>query len=241
MRIPSTTHCLLALLLSSVCSPAQNAAPQTTIPDGSHFQSQQNYQTMWEDYYAIQKGKQLDLIFIGDSITQRFRWGHGRPVWQKYFANRALDFGEDGDTTQNVLWRLKNIDVREFKPKVAVILIGTNNTKNTPQEIAAGVKAVVTTTQETFGEIKIILVSILPNARATATMAAVNELIKNFADNQSVFYLDLASKFTPQGDNWKGLDGDRLHPTTLGYELWQAELQPLLDKLLPAHESVTKQ
>jgi lysophospholipase L1-like esterase len=80
--------------------------------------------------------------------------------------------------------------------------------------------------------VKIILVSILPNARAPEKMAAANKLIQPLGDDQTVFYLDLAAKMTPVGDSWKGLGPDRLHLLPEGYELWASEMEPLLTKLL---------
>jgi len=208
--------------------------PRSTIPDGNNYKTKEGFQTSWEDYVATRKGKPCDIIFIGDSITINWRWGPGRTVWLKYYADRALDFGQSWDTTQNALWRLQNLDIKGFTPKVAVILIGTNNDHDKPEDIAAGVKAVMDATRATFSGVKVVLVSILPNGRANETMQAANAIIKTYADDQSVFYLDLAAVFTPVGNNWKGLGGDRLHPTTEGYEMWAAALNPLLAKLIPA-------
>ena len=44
--------------------------------------------------------------------------------------------------------------------------------------------------------------------------------------------LDLAAKMTLEGGTWKGLGPDKLHLTVEGYELWAAEIDPLLAKLL---------
>jgi hypothetical protein len=67
-----------------------------------------------------------------------------------------------------VLWRLEHFDIASFRPQVAVVLIGTNNTRDTPEDIAAGVKAVIAKTQQVFPRVKVVLTSILPNARAKA-------------------------------------------------------------------------
>jgi len=219
---------------------AETNAPLTTVPSDSNYKSHYAFNKSCEDLVAAMKGKPCDIIFIGDSITQNFTgrptpgWGSvGGAVWDKYYANRnALNFGVGADATQNVLWRLDHMDIKEFKPKVAVVLIGTNNTRNSPEDIAAGVKAVVGKTRQTFAGVKIILISILPNARATETMAAANRLIQPLGDNQTIFYFDLASKMTPVGDSWKGLGPDRLHLTPEGYELWASEMEPLLTKLI---------
>jgi lysophospholipase L1-like esterase len=157
----------------------------------------------------------------------------GKGVWDQHYGGRnVLNFGVGADRTEHVLWRLENMDIKDFHPKAAVILIGTNNNINTPEEIAAGVKAVVAKTQERFGGVKIILMSILPNARATAKMEEANKLIAPIADEKSIFYFDLASKMPKEGDSWKGLGRDKLHLMPEGYELWATEMEPLLSRLL---------
>ncbi len=190
---------------------------------------------------AAIKGQPCDIIFIGDSITDRWL-APGKAVWDKYYAPRhALNFGVFADTTQNVLWRFDNVDLTGLHPKVAVILIGTNNTKDEPQQIADGVKAVMGRTQAAFPGVKIILVSIMPNQRAQDKMMATDAIIKNFADNQSVYWLDLVPLMPPvtttKADgttdmNWKGLGGDHLHPDASGYQIWADAMEPLLSQLL---------
>jgi lysophospholipase L1-like esterase len=217
--------------LSAADTPA--GAPSTTVPSDSNYTGRHAADNKAsEALVAAMKGKPCDIIFIGDSITQMWTT-RGKEVWDKHYAGRnALDFGVGADATQHTLWRLEHMDVAAFRPKVAVLLIGTNNTRDTSEDIAAGVKAVLTKTRATFPGVKVILMSILPNARANEKMMAVNALTKGFADNGSVFYLDLAAKMTPAGDSWKGLGPDKLHLTPEGYELWAAELDPLLAKLL---------
>ncbi len=226
-----TAATIAPLSLSAADTPA--GAPSTTVPSDSNYTGRHAADNQaCEALVAAMKGKPCDLIFIGDSITQMWMT-RGKAVWDKHYAGRnALDFGVGADATQHTLWRLEHMDVAAFRPKVAVLLIGTNNTRDTPEDIAAGVKAVMTKTRATFPGVKVILLSILPNARANEKMMAVNALTKNFADNRSVFYLDLTAKMTPEGDSWKGLGPDKLHLTPEGYEMWAAELDPLLAKLL---------
>ena len=76
--------------------------------------------------------------------------------------------------------------------------------------------------------------SILPNSRANAKMMQADTLIAPLADNRTVYYFDLASRMTPQGDNWKGIGGDHLHLVPEGYELWASSMEPLLTRLLAA-------
>jgi lysophospholipase L1-like esterase len=225
---------VLAALLAAAFSGAALAAPSTTVASDQNYRPRLNYQAYFGDYMALRRGHAADLIFIGDSITEQWRWGAGRPVWNQHFEERAFDFGLGADKTEHTLWRLENIDLPGLAPKAAVIMIGTNNVNDTPEDIAAGVKAVIAATQKKFAGIKVVLVSILPNTRAGEKMAQVNALIAPLADRKQVYYLDLASKFVPVGDNWKGLGRDKLHLTAEGYEAWAAELEALLPTVLQA-------
>ena len=229
----------------STNAPATAMLPEpdsTTTPDNTRYLNRPNLLTGCEAQLAAFNDKPCDIIFIGDSITERWL-GPGKAIWEKDYAPRhALDFGVGGDKTQNVLWRLNNMDVQNLRPKVAVVLIGTNNyLKNNPHEIADGIKAVLANTQEIFPGVKIILVSIMPNERATEKMMQVNSLIKGFADNSTIYYLDLVplmppvATTAPDGSvdtNWKGLGSDHLHPDASGYQIWADAMEPLLTKLL---------
>lgn len=226
----SCSRFLLALAGLCAFSPELIRAEPASVIPADHYRSWQ--EKFWQSQVDLKRPQPPDLIFIGDSITQ-FWPSTGRATWEKYYAARALNFGIAGDTTQNVLWRFEHLDLKAFHPKVGVILIGTNNYHDTPQDIATGVKAVIDKTRQTFPGIKIILNSILPNAREPAKMVAANDLIKAFADGRDVLFLDLATAFTPEGDSWKGLQPDKLHPDASGYEIWVAALNPVLAKFIP--------
>jgi lysophospholipase L1-like esterase len=223
---------LIAALLAATFTSV--AAGPATVADDGNYRPRLNYQVYFNDYLAVKKTQPVELIFIGDSITEQWRWGAGSPVWKQHFEERGFDFGLGSDKTQHTLWRLENIALPGMAPKVAVIMIGTNNFTDTPAEIAAGVKAVVQATQKKFPGIKVVLMSLLPNARAGEKMAEANGLLASMADKNRVHYLDLAAKFTPSGDNWKGLSRDKLHLTAEGYDMWATELEALLPSVRAA-------
>lgn len=70
-----------------------------------------------------------------------------QPTWQTFYGSRgALNLGFSGDGTENVLWRLANGEVDGLQPKVALVLIGTNNTGHlgqTAEQTQLGIDAVV--------------------------------------------------------------------------------------------------
>lgn len=226
----------------TLAAPTKPVEPtSTTTPDNTRYQNNPALLASCQTRLAAFNDKPCDIIFIGDSITEGWL-GAGKEIWEKNYAPRnALNFGISGDKTQNVLWRLENMEVQTLKPKVAVILIGTDNLMNTSHDIADGVHAVIANTQETFPGVKIILVSIMPCERAHDTMMQADSIIKNNADDSNVFYLNLVPLMPPvtttaadgsTDTNWKGLSKDHLHPTIAGYKIWADAMEPLLTKLL---------
>jgi len=87
----------------------------------------------------VKKGN-VDLVFIGDSITQGWE-GKGKDVWAEFYGKRnAVNLGIGGDRTQHVLWRLDNGNLEGVTPKAAVIMIGTSRslapeTSNTHRQL----------------------------------------------------------------------------------------------------------
>ena len=108
-----------------------------------------------------------DLLLIGDSITQGWE-GEGKGVWAKYYAPRkAVNLGIGGDRTQHVLWRLDHGNLDGIKPKLAVLMIGTNNSNgndNTAEEIGAGIRAIVARLREKLPETKVLILAVFPAA-----------------------------------------------------------------------------
>src|SRR4051812_45994097 len=97
------------------------------------------------------KNGKVGVLFVGDSITDGWRnpvnkeGKGGKEVFDKaYGSHDPLNIGIGGDRTQHVLWRLDNGEVEGISPKVAVLMIGTNNLGgNMNDEIAAGVTKIV--------------------------------------------------------------------------------------------------
>jgi lysophospholipase L1-like esterase len=247
---------LLALVVTChlAIASAQDAVPPsppplliteatTTPAPNPRYQSKPGPFNACRARVAEAAGKPCDLIFIGDSVTDRWL-GPGKDVWERRYAPRhALNFGCFADQTQNVLWRLDHMDIASLRPRVAVVLIGTNNSKDRPEAIAAGVKSIILRTQALFPGIATILVSIMPNQRAQEVMMATNAIIRGYADGQTVFWLDLVPLMVPvttitengkADSNWRGLGNDHLHPDASGYELWSDAMEPLLNRLLTA-------
>lgn len=181
-----------------------------------------------------------DLVFIGDSITQRWE-GDGKPVWDNYYAHRnALNLGFSGDHTEHVLWRLMNGELENVDPKLFVLMIGTNNTghrQDPPEQTADGIKLILELLQDRKPDAKILLLSVFPrdpkpDGKLRRLNTAINERIKGFADGDKIQWLDLTSTFlAPDGMLPKETMPDFLHPQAAGYEIWAKAMESHIARL----------
>ena len=130
----------LALLAMAGISQAAGPNPATTPASRTEAGWQQRHESM---NARVKKGN-VDLIFVGDSITHC--WESVPDLWNKYYGKRnAVNLGISGDQTCHVLWRLDHGNIDGISPKLAVVMIGTNNAGNgqSAELVAEGVKAVV--------------------------------------------------------------------------------------------------
>jgi arylsulfatase A-like enzyme/lysophospholipase L1-like esterase len=200
-------------------------------------------ETWWrERYQAVNERARnnADLLFIGDSITQGWE-STGQQAWDKYYQRRnALNLGFSGDRTEHVIWRLTQGNLANGKAKVAVVMIGTNNTGHRmqdPQETAAGIQRILNLLQERSPNTKILLLGIFPRAEqpfdeARLNNVAINQVIRRFADDQRVFFRDLSDVFlNPDGTLPKTVMPDSLHLSPEGYQRWAEAIEPTLKEL----------
>ncbi len=182
----------------------------------------------------------VDLVFIGDSITQSWE-NEGKDVWKKCYGERkAANLGIGGDRTQHVLWRLTHGNLDGIEPKAAVIMIGTNNSNgadNTAEEIAEGIAAIVKTVHEQCPETQILILGIFPRGPKPDAQreknAAASAIAAKLADGKSVFYLDIGEKFLEKdGTLTKEIMPDFLHLSPRGYEIWAQAIEPKLKEML---------
>ena len=193
-----------------------------------------------EKLQRIQQGN-VDLLMIGDSITQGWE-NEGKTVWQEYYADRnAVNLGYGGDRTENVLWRLQHGEVDGINPKVAVLMIGTNNTGHRlaqPKYTATGIKTVLQELRTRLPDTKILLLGIFPreekpDAEMRQINNRINDIIKTYADNQHIFYLNINDHFlADDGTLSRSVMPDLLHLNESSYATWAKAIEPTLVKLL---------
>ncbi len=184
----------------------------------------------------------VDVLFLGDSITQGWEGKDATPIWKKNFDPlKAANFGIGGDQTGHVLWRLtEGKELEGIQPKVAVIMIGTNNTRlHTAEQIAGGIEAIVKEINKQRPETKILLLGVFPRSgKATdpirAKIKEINKTIAKLDDGKRVVFLDIGDKFLePDGTITREvMMPDNLHLLGKGYQIWADAITPTLEKML---------
>jgi beta-glucosidase len=223
---------------------ATNAAPEVhpntaiiPVPRTDHYAT--NRQAL-----VLKRAKDApgdyDIEFIGDSIMQGWE-GAGKNVWQEFYGKRkVINFGVSGDRTQHVLWRFENGQLDGIKAKVAVVMIGTNNSNNqdnTEAEILEGVTAIVQQIRERQPETKILLLAIFPRGKTFSPQRGkileVNEALARLDDGKNIIYLDIGALLIENdGSISKSIMPDALHPNAAGYKIWADAMEPKLKQLL---------
>lgn len=185
--------------------------------------------------------KQVDLLFVGDSITHGWEQA-GKETFEKYYKNRnTLNIGFSGDRTEHVLWRFQNGAIDDIDPKLAVVMIGTNNTghrMDPAEETSLGIQFILSELKERLPNTKVLLLGVFPrDADATGKHRVrnneINGMISKFADDKRVFFLDISDKFLDDdGVLPKSVMADLLHPGAEGYGIWAEAMEPMIKQLM---------
>ena len=173
---------------------------------------------------------------------------------EQYWAPMgAANFGIGGDRTEHILWRLANGNYDGLKPKLTVLLIGTNNTGHqgrpmaehggavygsTAEETAAGITEIVKVLKEKQPQMKILLLAIFPRGatpedKMRQQNEATNQLIAKLDDGKTVFFMDINQDFLEaDGTLSKEVMPDLLHPNEKGYEIWSKAIEARVKGLM---------
>ncbi len=182
----------------------------------------------------------VDVLFIGDSITHGWE-NAGKELWETYYAPRtAVNMGFSGDRTQHVLWRLDHSDFKGISPKLAVMMIGTNNSNgndNSAEEIADGIIAICHRLRTRLPEMEILLLAVFPRNPGPGEQreknAEASRLAARIADGKTIHYLDINRQFlTDQDVLTKAVMPDYLHPNATGYQIWAEAIESKVAELL---------
>jgi lysophospholipase L1-like esterase len=176
------------------------------------------------------------VVFMGDSITDGWGKRYGDFFPGKPYINRGIS----GQTTPQMLIRFRP-DVIALKPKVVVILAGTNDIAgntgpSTLEMIEDNLASMVDLAEK--NSIKVVLSSVMPvcdyiqnqtTRRPNEQIQALNQWIKSYAASHKAVYLDYYNAMLDdKGVLKQELTYDGLHPNSAGY----AVMMPLAQKAI---------
>ncbi len=174
------------------------------------------------------------VVFMGDSITDG--WGHGSAFFSgEPYINRGIS----GQTTPQMLIRFRP-DVIVLKPKVVVILAGTNDIAgntgpSTPEMIEDNLMSMADLAKS--NNIRVVFASILPAANypwepginPVEEIRALNSWMQDYCTRNNCVYLDYYSAMEdPEHAMKKNLTIDGVHPSPAGYRV----MAPLAEKAI---------
>ena len=246
------------LLLAGPAALLAGAAPERTPVAATPISRMEtpSWRARHEAKLAEVRGRRIDLVWLGDSITQDWEldgpeeWFRFAPVWQRFYGDRnALNLGFGGDNTAHLLWRMMNGELAGIQPKAAIILIGANNmgrVRWTAPQTIAGIQAVVDECRRRLPATKIILVGILPSIRnkyVTRTTELVNrELAQRFSPGAApgLTYVDATRLFLKDGqvdraqffDDHLTPPNPPLHPTAQAQARLAEAIEPALAPMM---------
>jgi lysophospholipase L1-like esterase len=242
---------LLALLLTSSQFTAYAAGPKLSASEAFEKKDDGTFLKKHEAILARGKSGPVGLLFLGDSITER--WKIAPHIWDAYYGKyQPANFGIGGDRTQNVIWRIEHGELDGISPKVTVLMLGTNNSLDyTAEEIAAADRKIVDMIRAKLPQTKILLLGIFPRgprdpkgapvteagvaeaAKRMQTIDAVNQDLAKLDDGKTIRFLNINHVFLGQdGRIPNTIMPDQLHPGAAGYQLWADAMQPTLEGML---------
>ena len=188
---------------------------------------------------ALTSSSENRIVFMGNSITEDWKTFHPEFFLGKAYINRGIS----SQTTPQMLLRFR-ADVINLNPELVIILAGTNDIAgNTgPSSIEMIAHNIISMAElAMINDIKIILCSVLPvydytwkpGLNPVGKISALNEIIRDYAQNNGIMYLDYYSSMV---DDRKGLTEDYtydgVHPNKLGYTIMESLLKTAIDATL---------
>jgi lysophospholipase L1-like esterase len=178
------------------------------------------------------------IVLLGDSLTD-FWTAQGAASWAEVLAPRgAVDFGIYGNTTGQLLAQIAAGELKG-KPKVVVLMIGTNNLLqgDSPAQVAQGIAANVAAIRDASPQSKVLLMGLLPmlgggDTPLSARVALINATISRLDDGAHVRFLNIGNAFLlPDGLQNPALFVNGIHLTASGYSVWASQVSGVLDAL----------
>lgn len=202
----------------------------------------------WPDYpnawrqraqEQIQRSQQgnVPLVFLGDSLTEG--WGRQARWADRYQKLGAVNYGIGGDGTSQVLWRIREGILDGIQPEVIVLCIGVNNIWPgfDAADTLKGIESIVAMIRVKCPQTRILLIGnthLYDDPHFRERVRSINAGQAKLADGKHIRFVDFSGKLLKEDGNLIAelYEGDKLHLTPAGYEVWSREMDVVLAEML---------
>lgn len=179
---------------------------------------------------------QAPIVFLGDSQTELCEWS-------ELLNTPVLNRGISSDTTVDILDRLDAVVA--LRPKEIYLMIGSNDAlqRATVGDTAGRYQQILQRIHQASPTTRIYLQS-LPPVRSTGSyvqslgarrgqelnewIREMNQIISGFADNKSIFYINIHDDLLEKNELGSRYTVDGVHLSGAGYHVWKQRVLPFL-------------
>ncbi len=222
IRVNKMKHLKYYLILVVIVAQVMKCKSQEVAYDTTFHNT---YYDMRQDIYEAMPDRKGEIIFLGNSITERVNWS------ELLENDKIINRGIGGDICWGVYDRLN--EVLASRPKKIFLLIGINDIgRGIPKEvITAKYEQIIEKIKEQSPKTKLILQTVIPILEESIwynymkgkspKIIELNEEIKRLAEKFSLEVIDLHKAFSDsEGQLIKEYTIDGLHLNGKGYQKW---------------------
>lgn len=206
------------------------------------MRTDEHHQQKHESILRMIRERNIDVVFLGDSLTRR--WEDNSHLWSEFFSRfNPANFGVGGDCIENVLWRITNGEIDGIGPRLFLVLVGTNNLcKNTEDEIVDGIEEVVSAIRSRCPRSKVVVFGLLPREQdetgreCYSRIAEINRQLQERAESSGYVYEYFGDVLvTENGSVDRELMPDGLHLNESGYRVAGPIVRAIVERHLSPH------
>lgn len=215
--------CTISILLNIffISYGAKNLYKKHTLKSLQNISVNTPYHMSKQSQFKNLNIKTNDIVFLGDSITDRCEWS-------ELFQNSGIkNRGIDGDTTSEILDRLSTIT--SGHPKKIFLMIGINDLlhgKNASY-VLKNYKKILENIRSNSPNTTIYIQSILPNNKLKSKndIKTINKNLKKLSNNKNIIYLNLFDSFSDGNGLSKQYTYDGTHLNGKAYLIWKTAIE----------------
>lgn len=225
-------NCLLAILLLIISSHyGLFGKVVDRLLGKEHVEVFSPYYLTKTDLFQNSNNHDVDVVFLGDSITDINDWNNAFP------ETKVVNMGINGDGTNGVLNRLDSVIA--LSPKKVFIMIGINdiNSGRSNTSITKNYEGIVSKLKEGSPDTEVYIQSVLPinqelinyyygMSTDNDVIMDLNERIEGLSEELGVVYLDLYHYFLDSnGELDSDFTIDGIHLDHGGYVIWEGIIE----------------